>query len=86
MTVGNGIVVGEEEGLHLWGRSKTDQQIGRQYVMGSEAVVSLYLSLDIKIKAYEVGKHFIESAVKVENLDIESAIKFVKACASVKEI
>jgi hypothetical protein len=42
--------------------------------MQSGDVVSLYPSLNIKISAYEVGQHFIESSVKVENLDV--AIKF----------
>ena len=54
--------------------------------MGLGDVVSLYPSLDIKICAYEVGRHFVESCVKVENMNVEAAIKFVKAGATDEEI
>ena len=86
---GNEIAIGEEV-LPWWEKWRTEKRRQNKkedkYVMGSGDVVSLYPSLNIKISAYEVGQHFIESGGKVENLDTEAAIKFVKAGATVEEI
>ena len=55
-------------------------------VHGSGDVVVLYPSLDIDVSAYEVGRHFVESGVTVQDMNVEAAIKMVKAGASVDEI
>jgi peroxiredoxin len=55
-------------------------------VMGSGHVVAMYPSLDINICAYKVGRHFVESGVKVDKMDVEACIKMVKAGASKEDI